>query len=419
MQATGEHHEHGGADLRVLFVDDEPRVLAALQRMLQGKRPAWTLRFAAGGAQALDLLADQPVDVVVSDLRMPGMDGAELLAAVREGYPHVVRVVLSAHTEREATLRALPVAHRFLNKPCDADTLAEAIARAATVPRLLRHPEARDYVGSVASLPSAPTIWTALSKRLSDPAVSVNEVAGIVGSDVAMSAKLLQLVNSSFVGLARQLTSIREAVIYLGLPMLRSLVLSVEAFRAFAGVERASGLSVDRLCAHGVTCAGLAAELVSDPAQRDDAFTAALLADVGQLVLTTCVPTGFGQALARAAQGELALHAAELELFGVHHGDVGAYLLSVWGLPTSVVDAVACHHDPVGPPAGDVPVTQAVRLAHLLVGRQAEQPPGAAGKAGQATDELSAWLDAFGERLSAWLPAAAPGSRASTAILES
>jgi DNA-binding NtrC family response regulator len=107
---------------RVIFVDDEARILEGLRRMLRPMRNQWEMAFAPGGQAALDVMATTPFDVIVSDMRMPGMDGAALLEQVREHYPEVIRIVLSGHTEMATALRVVPIAHQFLAKPCDAET---------------------------------------------------------------------------------------------------------------------------------------------------------------------------------------------------------------------------------------------------------------------------------------------------------
>jgi DNA-binding NtrC family response regulator len=115
---------------RILFVDDEPKVLEALRRMLRKQRPEWDMEFVSGGSQALEQMARSPFDVVVSDIRMPGMDGTQLLTEIRERYPHTVRIILSGQYDGQALLGAVRVAHHHLNKPCDPDTLTATVQQA-------------------------------------------------------------------------------------------------------------------------------------------------------------------------------------------------------------------------------------------------------------------------------------------------
>src|ERR1017187_6368046 len=111
----------------LLFVDDEVRVLQGLQRQLYGMRNEWNMNFKEGGAKALDFMASAPVDVIVTDMMMPGMDGAQLLTEVMKRHPDTIRIVLSGHADREAILRLVGPAHQYLSKPCDAEELRNAI----------------------------------------------------------------------------------------------------------------------------------------------------------------------------------------------------------------------------------------------------------------------------------------------------
>lgn len=118
----------------ILLVDDDPFVLKSLVRCLRRSRPAWSCSFAANGAAALDELAKTDFDVVVSDMRMPGMDGAELLTRVRDAYPRALRVVLSGQAEGAQMDRAASVAHAFLGKPTPVSALVTCIEGALALP---------------------------------------------------------------------------------------------------------------------------------------------------------------------------------------------------------------------------------------------------------------------------------------------
>src|SRR5689334_7179510 len=114
---------------RVLFVDDEPLVLQALQRMLRPFRNEWEMSFVDNGGDALKLMAEMPFHVVVTDMRMPGMNGADLLLKVQEVYPKTVRLILSGHADKELILKCVGTAHQFLSKPCEPETLRAAVKR--------------------------------------------------------------------------------------------------------------------------------------------------------------------------------------------------------------------------------------------------------------------------------------------------
>ena len=101
----------------ILFVDDEENVLSGIKRILRSKRGAWTMEFASTGASGLDKLSKMRADVVISDMRMPHMDGAEFLSKVRDLHPETARIILSGFSEHEPALRASGPSHRYLAKP--------------------------------------------------------------------------------------------------------------------------------------------------------------------------------------------------------------------------------------------------------------------------------------------------------------
>ena len=149
---------------RVLFVDDEQQVLDGLRDLLRRQRKHWDMTFASDAQKAMQLMADKPYDVVVSDMRMPGTDGATLLAHVKQHHPEAARIILSGQADRESVLRALPAAHQFLSKPCDADALRTVIERACTLQQMLSDPAIRTLVGGLDHLPSAPQTYFDLTR---------------------------------------------------------------------------------------------------------------------------------------------------------------------------------------------------------------------------------------------------------------
>src|SRR3979411_3026664 len=129
--------EAGGGMIRIVFVDDEVDVLQAMGRTLREMRHEWSMEFASSGGAALDELAKTPADVLVSDMRMPGMDGWELLAEVRKLYPQTVRLVLSGHADARSIMRAVGTAHQYLAKPCESGALKAAISQTHMLRALL------------------------------------------------------------------------------------------------------------------------------------------------------------------------------------------------------------------------------------------------------------------------------------------
>jgi HD-like signal output (HDOD) protein/CheY-like chemotaxis protein len=353
---------------RILFVDDDSNVLGGLARLLRPMRHEWTTVFACGGAEAISMLQSQHFDVIVTDMRMPLMDGKALLTHVHEQYPEIIRIVLSGHTEVSSALAIVPLAHQFLSKPCKTDELKTAVERAGRVRDMLSDERIRRITGSVDRLPTPPAVYTKLTQLLSQPEFTLDDVANIMETDPAMCAKILHLVNSSFFGSARSTTNVRDAIYYLGTNMVRNLVTGVAMVEVFATNRLPPGFSPEQIGREGQLVGGLARIIMKGNRLRaDEAYAAGLLHDVGHLVLGAYAPELFALACTRAKTDDLPLHQAEVEIYGVTHAEVGAYLLALWGLPWSIVEAVGHHHSAPSISSTTLEVSDAVYLANVVV----------------------------------------------------
>lgn len=343
--------------------------------MLAPHREQWETSFAPDADAALLLLSATPFDIVVSDLRMPRTDGATLLKTVRERWPGVVRIILSGQADMEDALRAVPVAHQCLLKPCDPNTLRTAIERATSLSELLNNKLLAGIVGSVQDLPVMPRAYLELRDTLSNPNFSLKKIVHIVEQDVGISAKILQLVNSAFFGLPRELSSVHMAVCYIGAEMLQNLVLSAEVFHVFEKGNDIQGFSFEELHMHSQLTAKIAARLLPPSPTRDAAIVAGLLHDIGKLVLATRSPQHFVRAIQESRVEKIPLYLAEQQLMGVSHAEVGAYLLGLWGLPSPVVEAVANHHLPGRIPNNSLDAVGGVHVANVMANAHPVYPP--------------------------------------------
>lgn len=359
-----------GTRRRILFVDDEPRALESLQNLLRRQRRTWDLVFTPGADQALAALDLAPFDVVVTDVRLAGSDGTALLREVQRRQPACARIALSTHADPRTRQRALPVAHQLLAKPCDAEHLRVVIDRTCNLQALLSDETIRHTIGRLDTLPSVPQTYLALTEALEDPNVGLAELAAIVEQDPAMSAKVLQLVNSAFFGLPRRLSSIRHAVMYLGAVQLKGLALTAGVFAA-ADLLDLEDFSLQGLQRTSILTARLARRLLPDAERAEAAFTAGIVHDIGRLVLALGLPSAYAGVHRAAAAIGRPIHHVETEVLGTSHAEIGAYLLGVWGLPYPIVEAVAHHHQPALVQEGPRDVLAAVHVADVLV-HQAE-----------------------------------------------
>jgi len=369
--------------------------------MLRGRRKEWDMTFVPGGEEACEVLARDEFDVLVTDMRMPGMDGAALLAHVQKAHPSIVRIVLSGHTELEAALRAIPVAHQFLTKPCEAATIHEVVSRACNLQALLEGVDLRSTLGSLEGLPPVPKIYNRLVAALADPEVDFEDVAKIVEQDPAIAAKILQLVNSSFFGASQSISSLRQATTHLGLNMIRNITLSTEVFRTFEGKQLPAGFAIEQEQQHSLLTARIARQLVPDRGDGDAAFLAGILHDIGKLVLAANLPEVYAEACRAAAARASGPLLGEVEVLGITHAEIGAYLLDLWGMPYPIVEAVANHHYPGRVEHSGFDVVGAVHVADALSREAVAGDPQAQGA--QAELDLE-YLEAVGvsEQLPAW-----------------
>jgi HD-like signal output (HDOD) protein/CheY-like chemotaxis protein len=334
----------------VLFVDDEPCILDGLRRLLRGMRNEWCMHFAESGAAALELIEQRPVDVVVSDMRMPGMSGAELLAKVKERQPEIVRIVLSGHAETDSVMRAFGVAQQYLVKPCDQDALKRAIERAFVLKQELGDRQVARAVGNMGSLPAVPAVYHELVTRLRSPDTSLGEVARIISNDVAMTAEILKIVNSAYFALPRPLTTIERAVAFLGIDMIMTLTLEHGLFAGGTGMRKVTGFDPDILRRQSRQAAAVARMLArQDDATRDledEAFLTALLHGIGKLALAMGMPDLYDKVGELVRTQGRPWRDAELSVLSVTHAEVGAYLLGLWGFHDSMLESVLFHDTP-------------------------------------------------------------------------
>ena len=355
---------------RLLFVDDEPNLLQGLRRMLRPMRHEWDMAFAESGQQALELLAQAPFDVVVTDMLMPGMNGVQLLTQVMEHYPHTIRLVLSGHHGLDLSLKTAGLVHQCLAKPCDPELLKSTIARACNPHGLLNDTALRALVSGLKTLPSLPQLYLEVMQVAQAPDGSFEKVGEVIGRDISMTTKILQLVNSAFFGRPQQISSPAQAVSYLGLDTVKELILSVQIFTHF-DQSQLRELSLDDVWQHSMAASACAKHIAraenNDRTGVEHAMLAGLLHDVGKLVLAANLPEPYGQTLTLAREQGLADWEAEHEVLGTTHAEIGGYLLGLWGLLDPIVEAVVFHHRPSACPNQTFSPLTAVHVANALM----------------------------------------------------
>jgi HD-like signal output (HDOD) protein len=331
----------------VLFVDDEQKVVDGLRRTLHSCRKKWDMTFVTTPEEALRLIRERHFDVIVADMRMPNMTGAELLEKVREESSSTVRIILSGQAEASAIMKSVGPSHQFLSKPCDAAALEGAIQRACALRSHLADPKLADLVGSIDTLPSLPSIYQELVAAIKAEA-SMKEIGAIIARDLAMSVKILKLVNSSYFGPSRQITDPARAATMLGVETIQALVLGVKIFEQFPESQLAGG-DVEALWERSGRAASYARAIClaekADAVMTSQTSLAAFLHDIGELILQNHMPREVAD-VRKLIDGGTARGDAERQVIGATHGDVGGHLAALWGFPDPIIEAVTFHEEP-------------------------------------------------------------------------
>lgn len=362
---------------RILFVEDNEMLLELYGVMLDRERDHWEVSLAPDGENALKLLRQTEFDVVVSDMQMPGMSGIELLTQVRQMHPQTARIIISGFADQAEAADSLNCTHLFIPKPFDAKLLRATLMRVGSLDAYLKDDKLRGLAGKMHSLPSFPTLYLEILQEIESPQSSIQGIAAIVAKDPAITAKVLQVANSAAYGLAERVTDPVEAVQQLGMTTVRSLVLSAQVYDSYAP-GRMAKFSADALWNRLMKCADLARTILrrdgATVTDAEDAFTAGMLHDIGKLMLADSLPAEFAEAIELAAREKIPQVQAEQAVLGADHAGLAAYLFGLWGLPASIVEAVAFHHAPQRSELKQCSTLTAVHVASSMLAEPGSAP---------------------------------------------
>lgn len=360
--------------LQILFVDDEQRLLDGLRRTLRPLRHEWNCEFANQGAEALRALDQKAFDVVVTDMRMPAMDGLELLKQVKTRYPHILRIVLSGQSEMEKVIKISGVSHQYLAKPCRLDHLKSAVKQVLTLKELLSNPALIELASRVDVIHTESPVYWELETLLNSLPVDMNRIGSLIIQDMGMCAKVLQMANYGGLALMEPICDPAYAAGLLGVATLQSLCSANHAARSFHA-SQAKEFGMDELWKHSIRCSLFAGEIARTLAPscqetQNQARVAGLLHDVGQLIMACSLPEEYRKSRMLAAAEGISQVEAERKIFQTSHAEFGAYIMALWSLPNPIVNAIAYHHHPSSSTGGKSDVLTAVHVAELLTSRK-------------------------------------------------
>jgi putative nucleotidyltransferase with HDIG domain len=360
----------------IVFVTSNLAKFPALSDMLPQVSSNWQLQFLSSTTSALELVNSGQCDVILVDSDLSSESGLELLDSIWRTHPHIIRFLCAKAPSEELMMKCIWNSHRLFTYAPEAVVVRDAIQRALDVQSWLCNKRVQPLVSRMRTFPSLPTLYFKVLKELESTHASVEKLAELVGSDLAITTKIIQVVNSAFYAQQRQISDVKEAIQILGFETLKSLVLGIQAI---ARLDKVKPLyfSADKIWRHGLAVATLARHLAqlecSDRLVAEEAFTAGLLHDIGKLVLATNLDDQYNGVLSLAQKNQIPLVEVELEVFGATHADTAAYLVAVWGLPRRVVEAIALHHTPKNSADAQFSPLTAVHIANVLVHEQSAE----------------------------------------------
>ena len=330
----------------ILFVDDEQQILDSLRLSLRNLRSEWDMTFVTEGREALELFDIKSHDVVVTDLRMPGIDGATLLREIRRKNPTTARIILSGYSDHEAALKNICLANEYLCKPCPTQDLILTIRRALNLREFIENSKLKEVIAKIDNIPALPNSYIELNEALLDRNVSTKKIGDIIRKEMALAATILRIANSPFFGFQSKIANINQAITFLGIQTLRTLIISTHLFSSLKK-SYLSSFSIDMLWDHSIRVAGFAKRIAEteslNSSMRDDCIISGMLHDIGKLVLDTKLPEESSLVIDKVNKEECPLHEAERDILGVTHAEIGAYLLGQWGFNHEQMEAVRWH----------------------------------------------------------------------------
>ncbi|MHC4454119.1 MAG: response regulator [Planctomycetota bacterium] len=334
---------------RILFIDNDKNVLEKLKKQLSSMRAVWDMEFVGCGNEALKLMESAFFNVVVSDMHMSEMDGVRFFDIVMKRYPGTVRIMHSENSDYERAKDSARCTHQFLLKPCAHDTIKYAIERTCKLQDLTKNEKLNQMITRIKNLPSLPELYNLITKEMQSPDPSLAKVGSLISQDISLSAKIIQLVNSAFFSLPWKIIDPKQAAIYLGSEVIKAIVLTNHIFSSIADEAETLGFNISQMWNHSMMVGVVSGEIVraehAEKGEVEEAIIAGVLHDIGKLILLK-VPEKYKEIMSFVEYTGSDFVDAEYAVMKTSHAELGAYLLGIWGIPDSIVEIVAFHHEP-------------------------------------------------------------------------
>ncbi len=316
--------------LSVLFVDDDPNILMGLRRVFRSMKDFWTVQIAQGGAEALTLLRNEHFDVIVSDMRMPGIDGVDVLSMARHLQPASLRIVLSGQAETEDVVNVLRYAHQYEAKPCNPTRLQERIDSFGRTKSSIGSKTLITALGRFHTLPVQRSALETLSRLVDAGSFDHQAMKAIIEVQPGLLAKILNVANSAFFSSSDLVTDIPTAIDQLGVEGLRVVIDQLRETASDAPFLQ----SLAERCEKRLRTVACSLPFTDFPQHSAIVCTQiSSLLELGRLALWSMMPNSYPESITNP-WNESEMQKNEEELFGARQEQIGAILMSLWGLPS-------------------------------------------------------------------------------------
>jgi len=359
----------------IYIVDDQLAVLETAVAIVSAVMPGAAVTGFSDPIKALEAIKSCPPDLILSDERMPGMQGSRLLEEARVAAPGALRIIMSGFVALDK-LTSITSAHQYVAKPFDAMQLKRLLERTFAARDRVQNKQLQAVVTSLRSLPSLPQVHQGLLTELENNHGASAVIGQMVAQDAGLSAKVLQLANSPLFGREYVVSNPAEAVLCLGTSMIAAVVLAQTLFKHYQGNTHPE-FSLPQVWSHCWKTAALAQCYCREqrlPRQaQEEVFLAGLLHETGRLILIDNFPDQYQAACDAARQAQSPLAPRLREVFQAAPCEIAAYLLDLWGMPDGAVTAVALLQSPENEKVAGFTMASALHIADQVGSR--ETPP--------------------------------------------
>ena len=366
-----------GMKRKILFLDSNRDNLNSIQAYFKNMSQAFCLYFVDDINDAYDILDSHEIEVLVSSLNIDDFDGIGFFVGIKHRYPEVIRILLADPIDKNLSYKLIEVAHQYIRKPVNKEKLKLILFEALSFKDIMTDETVLEIINDMDRIPSLPTIYSKIVEKLWANDSSIDELADLISQDIGMSSKILQLVNSAFLGMPKTISSIREAVSYMGLNSIRTLVLMINVFSS-ADKKLLKTMKLEGIWGHSFMVADYAQKIATDYGLCKECcetcFTAGLLHSTGRVVMALNFPEKYRQVAEHLHAGDNSqtISDVEREYFGADHCEIGGYLLGIWGVPHSITNAVLYHNQPSSTYNEAVNPLIAVHIANVFAHNQVD-----------------------------------------------